>query len=655
MMVADFSESYKLLVDLFSDPPRLAALLLGMGLIGMLWYRAHRLLRRRLWQKAQREAEATLEPFKRAAKARHLSLEDLPAYLDAQDQAVRSQREQLRKATGEVKGLRGRLGELETRDAERGPRLEQVEQEVRRLQQEAHAREERLRESNEARAVRQGRIDELLGLDIERAKKLEKLEAEARQHHESTQRWTAQVQQLQQDLQQREAEARQANEEVGALRERFAREAQEQASAISTLRQEVQTHLQTIQRLQDEARARNGSTQGLEAERARLQQVLRERDAALQAAQGELVDLQRQAAAHKQQVQKHEATIERLRQAPPNPAQPPHDVVDITERIWERAVPVGSAPPFCPLGPRKTPVLAVVNLKGGVGKTTITANLGATLWTEAQKALLIDLDFQASLTARCLSRRARLDLRNSGRYAQDFFLNRPPAPDLSSALLSRATEVSFADCPEGLIELERQQGFILPADERLADIETGLMIRWLYQQGTTDVRFLLRQALHGRAVWQQFRCVLIDCPPRLTTACVNALACSDYVLIPVLLDSTSTERVPTLLEWLQRLHKAGVCPGLKGVTVLANRVGRNKHQAQAWANLPGECAGIWSGALIFLRTQIHDDSCFTEASARNWPAVLRRTKPFDGIRSNFRDVLAEFRELIPELRGSNRS
>ena len=49
------------------------------------------------------------------------------------------------------------------------------------------------------------------------------------------------------------------------------------------------------------------------------------------------------------------------------------------------------------------PIISVVNLKGGVGKTTVTTNLGATLWTKKNQVLLIDLDFQASLTLRCLS------------------------------------------------------------------------------------------------------------------------------------------------------------------------------------------------------------------------------------------------------------
>ena len=70
-------------------------------------------------------------------------------------------------------------------------------------------------------------------------------------------------------------------------------------------------------------------------------------------------------------------------------------------KLWERDL-LKDPPPFVPAGQRRTRFIAVGNLKGGVGKTTVAANVGMLLARRGKNVLLVDLDFQGSLTRLCV-------------------------------------------------------------------------------------------------------------------------------------------------------------------------------------------------------------------------------------------------------------
>jgi cellulose biosynthesis protein BcsQ len=93
---------------------------------------------------------------------------------------------------------------------------------------------------------------------------------------------------------------------------------------------------------------------------------------------------------------------------------------------------------------------------------------------------------------------------------------------------------------------------------------------WLLKLAKKDTRFLLRRALHQKRVLNNFDIIFMDCPPLINTCCVNALAASDYVLIPTTPSKKSTERVPLLLESIQRF-RSNVNPSLQVAGVILNR------------------------------------------------------------------------------------
>jgi cellulose biosynthesis protein BcsQ len=260
---------------------------------------------------------------------------------------------------------------------------------------------------------------------------------------------------------------------------------------------------------------------------------------------------------------------------------------------WDQPV-SAIIPAFRPLNARTMPIISVINLKGGVGKTTLTANLGATIAKrEGLRVLMIDLDYQGSLSSRCLSALELQEARQGRRSVLDIFKNRDE--DRASTIFRNVVRLE---------DLGAGPAYLLATDsDGLDEVESQVMAQWLMGVSEDDVRFRLREALHDPAVQREYDIVLLDCPPRLSTACVNALAASDYALIPVLPEHMSTETAPRLLRWLKKFQGT-FCPDIAVLGVVANRVklhlGRPilEHQV-AWDSMKDQCNDAWGSHIRF--------------------------------------------------------
>jgi cellulose biosynthesis protein BcsQ len=253
-------------------------------------------------------------------------------------------------------------------------------------------------------------------------------------------------------------------------------------------------------------------------------------------------------------------------------------------QTWTERV-LSGAPEFKQLQPgsRRTPIISVLNLKGGVGKTTITANLGAALDHLGYRVLLIDLDLQGSLTSLFLSEFDQEEVHKAERLIGDFLAGSFGAEHPN--LLDYAQAIQPA----------AKSGLVATSDD-LAYAEMNLTIRWLLRdEGNRDPRFLLRRELQLKRIISKYDFVLLDCPPLINVSCVNALAASDYVLIPILPSKQATARVPMLLRRL-KAFKEKINSDLNVLGIIANRTHRSDltvEEENRLSALRGDCKDIW--------------------------------------------------------------
>jgi chromosome partitioning protein len=113
----------------------------------------------------------------------------------------------------------------------------------------------------------------------------------------------------------------------------------------------------------------------------------------------------------------------------------------------------------------------------------------------------------------------------------------------------------------------------------LADTEDRVRLLWAIAEEERDIRYFLFPLLHSDAFRDVFSMVVIDAPPRLTTACVQALAASSHLLIPTVLDELSADAVGYFGKQLRRHEK--LWPHLKVLGVIGTIAEGQKHEKPA--------------------------------------------------------------------------
>lgn len=193
--------------------------------------------------------------------------------------------------------------------------------------------------------------------------------------------------------------------------------------------------------------------------------------------------------------------------------------------------------------------IAVALQAGGVGKTTVSLNLGAQLAQDGKRVLLVDMDAQCNLT-------------------EGFQITYDPERTIYEALLGSLT-ASECIVPVPL----RQTLWILPGSPKMGRFDVAMA-------GEDHREYRLRETLG--ALEGQYDYVLLDCPPGLGLVLFNALLAANEVLVPVQTRQRRVNALPVFLRVLVRAQKFH--PDLRLCGIVPNQYdGRNAHDRQALA------------------------------------------------------------------------
>jgi chromosome partitioning protein len=250
-------------------------------------------------------------------------------------------------------------------------------------------------------------------------------------------------------------------------------------------------------------------------------------------------------------------------------------------------------------------IISIINQKGGVGKSTIAFNLSAGLYKEGKKVLLIDLDSQCSITLT-----SKADMQK---------------PTVYEALIGKNKISDVIQSAQGIN--------IISGNSLLANIDVVL--------NGTGKEYRLKENL--ASIKDNYDFIIIDTPPSLSIASVNALTASKYMLVPSLADAYSLAGVGQLYQTFKAV-KTYCSMDLKIVGIVLNRINPQTILTRDMTDMAKDLASQIGTKVL--------DSILREYSAIKEAQALR-TNIFDyapkhNAAKDYKSFIKEFNQTIGE-------
>lgn len=183
-------------------------------------------------------------------------------------------------------------------------------------------------------------------------------------------------------------------------------------------------------------------------------------------------------------------------------------------------------------------IISIVNLKGGVGKTTTAINMSYGLAEEGKKVLLVDNDIQAN--------------------ASSFFDKRKAPKTITHVFMSKGEEKTLR---AAIYKTKYNNLFILPAEMKLAEANIEMS-----KTGEVEILKNCMKIING-----EFDYVIIDNAPSMTANVINAIIASDDIIVPMEVDGFSMDGLEEVRKQIKVAKNSGLNKGLKLAGVLITK------------------------------------------------------------------------------------
>ncbi|MDR2724641.1 MAG: AAA family ATPase [Candidatus Adiutrix sp.] len=268
-----------------------------------------------------------------------------------------------------------------------------------------------------------------------------------------------------------------------------------------------------------------------------------------------------------------------------------------------------------------TKVVSILNLKGGVAKTTLTVALADAFAIQGKRVLVVDVDPQCDTSIMLVGQaRWKDDLHAKNRTLAPFFFQSKEAAEVEACLEPEVSDI------RGVHNIS-----LLAADMKLSDIQNGLL-----PKGQTVSRAVLARLL-GQ-LKGLFDLVLIDCPPNFSILTQNALAASHSYIMPAIPDYLSLTLAATRTkEYVERLNnKRPKAPVKLAGIVLTKYQSNNTVHRELTGRINADNRALWKD---MLRNHIIPQTTdLTEAAQYDPNRRTNSEKYPQGLSKSFREL-----------------